>query len=48
MFNSTAPEATSSWASARMSEGGLLRFLPLMAGMVQKEQFRLQPSLIRR
>ena len=48
ILSSTAPEATSSLASVRMSCFGLLRALPLIAGMVQKEHFLLQPSLIRR
>jgi len=48
ILSSTVPEATSSRASARMSEEGLLRALPLIAGMVQKEHFLLQPSLMRR
>ena len=48
MLSSTVPEATSWLASARISCFGLLRALPLMAGMVQKEHFLLQPSLMRR
>ena len=48
ILSSTAPEATSWRASARMSCFGLLRALPLMEGIVQKEHFLLQPSLMRR
>jgi len=48
MFSSIAPEATSSLASEMTSSAGLLRNGPLIEGMVQKEQFRLQPSLMRR
>ncbi len=47
-FSSTAPEPTSSRASARTCAGGLLRNGPRIAGIVQNEQRWLHPSLMRR
>ena len=48
MLSSTAPLAASSWASAKTMSWGLLLNFPLIAGIVQNEHLRLQPSLILR